>query len=523
VILPVHNQGMLLWPIITLSIALMGYVTYTYITMERTTIMADWPNSRCGVFVMFASSYFKPDDDPRSPGEFGSDNMRFCMGELAKAAMGVALAPYNTLLTQQSLNLNDNFTALTYLRTVTKTMMDAFMSFLEPFFKKFTLVAYQVGAIVQHLRMAMGRVNAILTSFIYQGLSLVTGIQNMIQFIFIVIMIIIAIMIALLIILFIPLAPFIPFIILPAILVISVAGGTAIGAAASAKEAFCFEPLAPVVLASGATKPISEIQMGDVLAEGGTVEGILRMDGSTTNLYDLEGIRVSGSHLVNQNGTWHSVSDDSRAVPKHVKESVLYCLNTSNRLIPVRNDQGATVLFRDWEEIGEEDEVGQIAWESLVSKILGGVSEIQSQSQSQDTFCLMDGTNTVTTERGNKQLNEIILGDKLQLSYNRSTTVIGIVEGRVKGVGSRGWVSACIKKRGLSTEELTENKDSRPYRRISTLKEGSDFIFGRHLITDSGEFFVNVNGSVIRVRDFTEVGADLIHLTYPLVAKSLNK
>ena len=487
----------------------MGYVTYTYVTMERTTIMADWANSRCGIFVMFASSYFKPDDDPRSSGEFGSDNIKFCMGELAKAAMGAAMAPYNTLLEQQSNSLWDNFNALNYLRSIVKKMMDAFMSFLEPFFKKFTLVAYQISAVVQHLKMAMGRVNAILTSFIYQGISLVTGIQNMIQFIFFVVMIILVILIALLIILFFILFPFIPILITPVILIL-IAGGAA--AATGMRDSFCFEPSTPIIMATGATKPISQIQMGDILEGGGSVEGILRMDGSGTNLYNLEGIRVSGSHLVNHKGKWHSVSEDPRSVPTSGRESVLYCLNTSNRLIPVQNKKGSTVLFRDWEEIDEKDVKGQDAWDSLVSKILGGVSD----NDSEDTFCLMDGTNTVVTDIGIKSLDQILLGDKLQLSYNRYTTVLGIVEGRVKATGTKGWISACI-------ENVYQSTTGKPYRHITTTEKGSDFLKGRHLITDSGEFLVGINGIVIRIRDFTEVGADLIHLTYPLVAKALNE
>jgi hypothetical protein len=360
--------------------------------------------------------------------------------------------------------------------------------------------------------MAMGRVNAILTSFVYQGLSLVTGIQNMIQFIFFVVMIILVIMIALLIILFFILFPFIPILITP-VIVLLIAGGAA--AASGMNDSFCFEPSVPVVLATGATKPISEIQIGDVLAGGNSVEGVLRMDGSATNLYELEGIRVSGSHLVSHSGKWHSVSEDPRSVPSPGREPVLYCLNTSNRLIPVQTKQGTTVLFRDWEEIEKTDVKGQETWDYLVSKILGGVSETRDNDV-EDTFCLMDGANTVVTESGIKSLNEIVLGEKLQLSYNRYTTVLGLVEGRIKGTGTKGWMSACIEKEYPSVT-------GKPYRRITTIKKDSTFLKGRHLITDSGEFFVNINGTVIHVRDFTEVGSNLIHLTYPLVAKNLNK
>jgi len=178
----------------------------------------------------------------------------------------------------------------------------------------------------------------------------------------------------------------------------------------------------------------------------------------------------------------------------------------------MQTNKGSTVLFRDWEELDEEDTIGQEAWDRVVSKILGGVSDATPDAK--DTFCLMDERNTVITETGVKALHEVVLGDKLQLTYNRYTTVIGLVEGYVTGTATNGWMSACIEK--------VYEPTATPYRRVTTVKEGQQALKGRHLITDCGEFVVNVNGQTLRVRDFTEVGADLIHLTYPLVAKSLN-
>jgi hypothetical protein len=71
-------------------------------------------------------------------------------------------------------------------------------------------------------------------------------------------------------------------------------------------------------------------------------------------------------------------------------------------------------------------------------------------------------------------------------------------------------MSACI-------EKVYPSVTGKPYQRVTTIQKGSEYLNGRHLITDSGEFFVNVNTVTIHVRDFTEVGADLIHLTYPLI------
>jgi hypothetical protein len=504
----------MIWPISLVTIGLLVYTSFQYAMMERSTIMNNWPEQRCGVFVMFAAYWLKPDSDPKSQADFAAENFKFCSKQMVQSVMKVIMAPFTAVLGKQAGITNIFMEVLNRLKTAIKVMYDQFLSFMDPFFKKFNAISNQIGIVTQKLKMAFQRLNAALLSVVFSGLSTVKGIQNTVKFVVKVVLIILGIMVALIILLFFVLFPFIPLIITPVILAIIEAapliGDDSAGEAEDDKPAFCFTGDTPVLLADGTTKAIQELGLGTKLANSGIVEGILIMEGTHTALFALEGIRVSGSHLVQQGSAWHSVAEDSRAKPITDRVSRLYCLNTSDRLIPIVNQSGVTVLFRDWEEIAEDDEVGQTGWNRMVASMIGSM---RPESKDEDTFCLMDPRIHIPTPNGRKTLDSIMIGDEIELSYNSNTKVLGIVEGLAKGNSRANWFSGCIEKIFSPTGPI--------HRRITTLTESTDLIRGKHLITDSGILVVYASGSVHHLRDFTEVGIDRIHETYPFVARRL--
>jgi hypothetical protein len=501
----------IVWPIIIITIGLLIYAITQYVNMERTVIMNNWSEYRCSLPVMIGSYWLKPDSDSRSSGQFASDNFQFCLKEVSQNVMKVVLAPLLSTFGKQA-DITKMFTeALNVIKTIIKKMYDEFLKFIEPFFMRFNAVAHQIGIVTQKLRSAFQRLNAALLTTVFSGLSIVKGINNAVQFVIKVVLIILGIMVALIIILFFILFPFIPLIITPVLLAI-IGLGAAVGAeAASDQAAFCFTGDTPIVLADGSTKPISELTLGEHLEQGAIVEGILTLEGNNTPLYSLDGIRVSGSHLVKHEQGWHAVAEDSRASPIGERVSTLYCLNTSNQLIPIRGSGGVSVLFRDWEEIDERDIVGQQGWNRLVSKLLGGLENTSGEAP----FCLMDPSILIPTPNGRKPLREIQLGDSIELSYNQSTRVIGTVEGQIGGRGNRHWLNGCIEKIYTPTVGPI-------HRRVTNITPGQSILKGKHIITDSGCLVANVNGISMQLRDFTEVGIGRIHETYPFVATRLS-
>jgi hypothetical protein len=502
---------MKIWPIFILTVGLLTCIGASIAAQERTSIMKNWDTLRCNPFVMFGSPYLKPDDDPRSASEFASDNFRYCAKELAQTTMALALAPFTALFNQ---HLSIGALVSQILESIfwlLKKLYEAFLSFIEPFLKKFQAIAYQAGIATKHLQTAFQRINAIMVSFIFVGLSAFQGMQNFIDTVINIILIICGIMLAIIIILFFILFPFIPLIITVLTVISAVVVGSAASTAADMKGGFCFAPETPVRLKTGATKPISELQVGDELdSAGGTVEGVLMFDGTDTPLYTLNGIRVSGSHLVqDEQGGWRSVASDPRAVPIQERVPLLYCLNTTRRIIPVVGSQGP-VQFRDWEEMEEEDEEGQRGWDELVRSMLGMDQEATESSNHQGTFCLMSPAIRIRRQDGScVRLEGVRIGDFVEDGKGGFTRVLGLVEGQVQGSSVARdsiWMSACIRK--------SEDK----WARVTTLGSGSDTQVGRHLITESGMFQTEQG----LVRDFTEVGYDRIQETYPFVADRLS-
>jgi hypothetical protein len=500
---------MKLWPILILTIGLTAWIGYSFVSLERDTVMKNWDTLRCNPLMMFAAPFVKPDADPRTESKFAGDNFSYCIKTAAQSALAVALAPFTALFGQQ-LSVGEMFgQIMNGLRAFIKALYDAFLSFIEPFLKRFMAVTYQAGIVTQHLRSAFQRVNAVMVSFIFIGLSAFQGLQNFIDTVINIILIICGIMLAIIIILFFILFPFIPLIITVLTLIAAVAVGSAASVAADMKGGFCFSPETQILLKSGESKPISELRVGDELDPvAGTVEGILVLEATSTPLYDLEGIHVSGTHLVqDEEGGWRSVATDRRAVRLHTTMPRLYCLNTTRRIIPVRSPVTKSVqLFRDWEEIDDDDVEGQQGWDLLIRSMLG----MKAPTDPNNTFCLMSPATLLRTTRADSlvRLEEIVLGDFVEYAPNQFTRVLGLVEGRIgcAATPSEPWIAACIQWKGGE------------WTRSTTLAPGESMCTGRHLITESGTFLTNQG----LVRDFTEVGYDRIHETYPFVASRLD-
>jgi len=501
-------KSSILWPIILITIGFLSYTAYSYVNMERDTIMADWANQRCSPFVMIAAGYLKPDDDPQSPSDFATGNFQFCMKHLVQDIMAIVMAPVSFVMAEQANGIKIVMDAFNSIREVIANMMKQFMSFFEPVFKKFNDITYQIGIVFQKLRSSFQKANAMLLSSVFIGLSFIETMNNLINLTIKIVFIILDIMIALLVILFFVLWPLIPLLIIPVILAITSLGGSRGDGASSRKGFFCFVPETPVCLEGGGTCRIDEVQIGTKLLNGSTIEGILVLEGMETPLFDLEGIHVSGSHLVKGMDRWHSVAEDERARAVPFRVPLLYCLNTSDRIIPIQTATGTTIQFRDWEEIEADDEEGQEGWDKLVSRILGKVTDLSPN----DTFCLMDPQMAIPTTAGIRPLQDLRIGDRIELSYNNSTRVIGIVKGRVQGRGDSGWMSSCIQKISTAT-----------YVRQTTLQKAEEELIGTHVITESGRLVVHQGGRTVELRDFTEVGIHQIAHTYSFVARRLNR
>ena len=112
----------------------------------------------------------------------------------------------------------------------------------------------------------------------------------------------------------------------------------------------CFLKGTQVTMADGSTKAIEKVDLGDKVAKGGKVFATGKF--LVENLHDYKGIKVSGSHMVSEDGNWVRVEDSKHGKSLGNDEHTVYVFGSENRRILI-ND----ITFTDYFEVNEQDKL----------------------------------------------------------------------------------------------------------------------------------------------------------------------
>lgn len=94
-------------------------------------------------------------------------------------------------------------------------------------------------------------------------------------------------------------------------------------------------------------KKIKDINLNDCSINSG-IHGIVKLDGSSTQLYDYNGIVVSGNQLVKEGGVWIRVRQSFLSNKIYRKEPIIYHLILTNNQLIVNN-----IVFSDFCETND--------------------------------------------------------------------------------------------------------------------------------------------------------------------------
>lgn len=474
-------------------------------------IKKNWNERRCDLDVMVTAQLYKPNDDGRTGGEFAAENFNFCVKNIILSVITMALTPVFALVNQQlnvTESINDMFNRL---RVMQANFLKGFMSILDPVFARFKTSGAELGVTYQKLLSAMGRAFGITQAILYIGMSLVITVENFVQFVINVVLIIMYIILGLMILLWILILPVFGIIIYTC----QVIGNSPFGyLSEDVCGELCFDPGTRIRLKSGEVKTLAECHVGDILEDGGKIEGILLASGEHEPVLVLDGIRVTGAHLVwsDEKQEWITVANHPSSVLSFQKSPRLICLRTSTRNIPI---QGLTMqwMFRDWEELPSNLPISDTIWEQLVSSILNAKP---NHHQVPDEHPLVTQKCQVMFQTGEyRSIAEVEIGDTIY-SSDGFTKVTGIYRGEALFGDDSDFTDGIWKKElGSSSWIHPDSKNQ------TTLQRGF------HLTTESGCFWVQTKDFSGFIRDFTEVGASNLFLTYnytrALLKKSMNR
>jgi len=122
------------------------------------------------------------------------------------------------------------------------------------------------------------------------------------------------------------------------------------GASGGGSNGGCFIKVTLITMFDGSKKPVEQVELGDNVAVGGKVFAVGKF--LNTELYNYKGIKVSGSHMVNEDGVWLRVRDTKHGKSLGDNLNTVYVFGSENRRILI-ND----ILFTDYFEVSEQDQL----------------------------------------------------------------------------------------------------------------------------------------------------------------------
>lgn len=470
-------------------------------------IKKNWSSRRCDLEVMVTAQLYKPATDPRTSGEFASENFSFCTRKIMITVLEMFLAPVYTMLNGQLDVAESMNQAFDRFRAMQAELIKGVYKIIEPFFQRFKNTGDQFVANQYKILSAMGRAFGISQAMLYIGITMVTTIENFIHLVINVIMIIMYIILGVMILLFPLIIPVLGIIIWTCELISSSPFGYL---SEDVCPKICFDPTTRLRLAKGIVKPIGSCEIGDTFEDGTVIEGILTASGDSEPIFALDGIRVSGAHLVwyEEKEEWVPVAEHPRAILSFNKCPLLICLRTSTHTIPL---QGLTQIwtFRDWEELPTNLPTSDTIWDFLVAEIL---NQSPKTSHVPQEYPLLKSSCHVMYKTGEmRPISQIQLGDILYSSegYTKVTAVYK---------GEAAFAKGAEYTDGIWLQPIGSTTWDHPPSQPDTYVEQ-----GFHLTTESGSFWIQTNQFSGFVRDFTEVGSRNISLTYNYTQQLLKK
>jgi hypothetical protein len=516
------------WPFMLITFTLIFGLGLTISGLERNSVMNNWSSRRCELPVMAAGMFFKPDSDPRTRNEFAANNFDFCMKTYVDKFMGLLMSPINALFSKQVGIISHSVDMVSTIRQIAATMYNTLLSYLDDYLRKYNASVYEISKIMIYFRAAMRRANAMTMSLFYSGIAMFRGMLSYIQFIMKVILIICGILLAIIIILIFVLFEYIPLIlavlgsvVATVLALVMVMTGEVASEANADKSGFCFSENTKIPVKKGdmyVLTKVKDIKIDDEIENCGKVTAVIHMNGEKVNLYNVQGILVSGSHLILGNdGVWKSVSDDERAIFTDKKSKILYCFNTTSHKITVYSPETkSNMIFRDWEELEDNDTQGQYIWTFTILKILNNFSNYDKWKDSikpESDLPIMGDKVKIKMKSGFVNISEINMDDIILDRNGKEQRVLGVIKSKINGIDDNG----------IWNTELYELENLIWKRGMANYNKVEGFAIGKTIITETGEFVIwdEVNQKEKLVRDFTEIGHNEIYKTYPLVGTRL--
>jgi len=400
---------------IIITIILIVLVSYCFIMINAQPIIDDWTNQRCKPNIIPIAGFITHPDGI-SATDYTYQNFTYCTQNILASVTGTAVEPLTfvtNLLNSMAQQVDGDLQSIRQMFDKVRTMFQDVTQEIMGRILNFTIPLQQIVISVKDL---MSKIQGTMTAGLYTLLGSYYTLKSLMgaiaQFI-ISILITLAVMIAIMwiipftwgaavanTVIFIAIA--IPMAIILAFMVDVLKVQTTL----KIPSVKCFDENTLVTLNNGTKKRIADIVVGDILSNDNEVTACIKVETKGSDLYNLNDVIVSDSHIVQYKDKWIRVSQHPKAIRlDSYDKPYLYCLNTSKKIINI-ND----CVFTDWDEIyGADLETIKVPIREIHEFIDGGFA----------------GDTKIQMKNGSyKDIADVSIGDVLENGEN----VYGIVK-----------------------------------------------------------------------------------------------
>jgi hypothetical protein len=483
---------------ILITVALFILCSYCFVMINVEPIKNDWINQRCKpAIIPFAGLINAPEG--MSSTDFTKENFDYCTQNIVKGVTGTAVQPL-TFITNMLNTLFDNIkNALNGIREMINKIRLQIQAVAQEIMGRIINITIPLQQIIISLKDILAKVQGTMTAGLFTLLGSYYTLKSLMgaiaQFI-VTILIALAVMIASLWV--IPFtwgaaaantAIFVAISIPMALILTFMTKVLKVQSNLKIPKIKCFDKNTLLKMNDGSEKTIFDIEVGDILINDNKVTGKIKVETEGSEIYNLNGVIVSNSHIVKYNDKWLPVSDhpDSIKIDSY-GEPFLYCLNTSSKIIII-ND----ISFTDWDEIYNND----ISKFNTILCIKFNNHKQPYKFKTDHVHKYFDGgfigSTLIKLKNGTKMIQNIEIGDVLENDEN----VYGLVEIDGKDIDEQciyylgknrlieGGTNLCFYDESISiltTLDLDENN-----KRHINKKEDKLY----HLLTDKKSFNIN--------------------------------
>ena len=351
---------------IIISIVLFVVVSYSYVMMNIAPIKKNWNTERCKPYIIpFAGIINKPDNMTAT--EFTEQNFNYCSQNILKEITGFAVEPITIVMDAITETVTFAKDAIQAIRAMINNIRNDFMAIGADVMDRLANIMIPLQQIIIGVKDMFGKIQGSLTAALYTLLGSYYTLQSLMGAIAqVVIIFLIALAAAIVVAWIFPftwgiaisltaifIALSVPLAIMLAFLidVLKVNVDMSIPGLPAQPAIQCFDKNTLIKMNDGTEKSIIDINIGDKLMNNNEVTAKIKVSTIGSQMYNLDNIIVSDSHMVKEGNKWVRVSNHYKSKKIHdYTEKYLYCLNTESKEIIING-----YIFSDWDEITEDD------------------------------------------------------------------------------------------------------------------------------------------------------------------------